>query len=105
MIESPFNRITHHQNEAPELDLDIAESSLNLILYSHKYRLRTTEENHRVGDTVEVHLRKIRNALVTKNGIITEIDANNRVKTDTCPRKCRYSSETYEACFDVYKFK
>ena len=82
---SLFNRIADRQDEGPDSDLDIAESSPSFILHPHEYRFRTTEENHRIGDTAEVRLRKTRNDLMTKCGIITEIDANNRVKTGTCP--------------------
>ena len=50
-----------------------------------------TEENLWIGDMVQVHLRRARNGLVTKCGVVTEIDANrpNRVKTETCSRKFR----------------
>ena len=34
-------------------------------------------------------MRKTRKGLVTKCEIVTEIDVNNRVKTDTYPRKFR----------------
>ncbi len=76
---SLFNRIANRQDEGPDSDLDIAESSPSFILYP-------TNTDSGPLRTFEVHLRKTRNDLMTKCGIITETDANNRVKTGTCPR-------------------
>ena len=65
---------------------DTAETSLSLISHSQDYGLRVTEESFRIGDIVKIYMR------TTKNGSVSEIDANrpNRVKTDTlCPRYFR----------------
>ena len=42
-------------SQAQDSDLGIAEQSI--ILHSHEYGPRTTEENPRIGDMVEVYLR------------------------------------------------
>ena len=58
--ESSFSQIVDCRNEGPDSSLNIAEGSPSLILYSHEHRPRTTEENFRIGDIDEGHLRKTR---------------------------------------------
>ena len=82
---------------------DTAETSLSLISHSQDYGLRVTEESFRIGDIVKIYMR------TTKNGSVSEIDANrpNRVKTDTlCPRYFRRVLKLIyrPPSFDVYEF-
>ena len=76
-----------------DLHSSIVESSQSIVPHSLQYGLRSTDLNPEKGDLVLVHLRRIgrgRNRrLVTKSGIVREVDNKGRVKTDTCPRKFR----------------
>ena len=89
--ETSQSLVPHPQDT--DRDSSIAESSQSIIPHSLQYGLRSTNLSPRVGDLVVFHLRRIgrgRNRrLVTKSGIVEEVDSKGYVKTDTCPNYFR----------------
>ena len=89
MVGTFFTAIADGENAAP--GLDTAESSPSLTSHLQDYGLRVTQESFRIGDIVEIHMRKTKNGSVSQLGVITEIGVNrsNRVKTDKCAQYFR----------------
>eukprot|EP00944_MAST-04C_sp_MAST-4C-sp1_P014491 g14491.t1 len=107
--ETSQSLISLSQTQDP--GVSIAESSQSIIPRPQEHRLRPTEENPGIGDTVEVHLRQTKRGRkgrpVTRCGRVTEIKPNepNRVKTDTCLRKFRKVWKIITRHSTFYDFK
>ena len=77
--ETSQSLISHSQTR--DLDSSIAESSQSIIPHSLEYGLRSTDENPRIGDLVEVFIRHTgkgrKRRSVTKPGYVIQIDCRD----------------------------